>query len=190
MRSGHRVMVVGVLSLLLLLGSVLPAGAATSASASGVALKLHDLPAGFKQIVSQFVSTVAFAKSFHVSVSTVRRKGWIAGYESKFVRTTTRGITYIDDEVAAFKTSSGARWAYNLSLTTTGTGRRVSIGHLGDQSSAYAYFSKSTRGTPITVYAFIFRHGVYVAVLFGGGITGRFKKSDVLHYAQVIDSRM
>jgi hypothetical protein len=76
-----------------------------------------------------------------------------------------------------------------VGLTTTGKGRAVSIGHVGDQNNSFVYVQKS-KTISISAYVILFRRGSYMALLAASGVTGRFKTGDILHYAQIMDSRM
>jgi hypothetical protein len=169
---------------------LLPAHAARLASAPGVALKQSDMSSGFKQTLARATSISSFARDYGVSASTATSKGLVTGYETKFGRRgTTTGLLYIDDQAYAFKSSGGARWAYSVGLTTTGKGRAVSIGHVGDQNNSFVYVQKS-KTISISAYVILFRRGSYMALLAASGVTGRFKTGDILHYAQIMDSRM
>ncbi len=173
----------------LIVGSVAPAHAAGAASAKVIALRVSDLPSGFKPTFAGSIGAAAFARDYGVSVSTAKSEGRIDGYETKFGRRSSSGVVYVDDQVTTFKSSGGAHWGYSVALTTTGSGRRVSIGRVGDQNSTYSYGGKS-RGISITAYVIVFRRGGYLGLLAASGVTGRFKSGEVLHFAQILDSRM
>jgi len=170
---------------------LLPAHAARVASAPGVALKQSDMSSGFKQALARAISISSFAHDYGVSASTATSKGLVTGYETRFGRpgTTTTGVLNVDDQAYAFRSSGGARWAYKVMLATTGSGRPVTIGRVGDQNNSFVYVQKS-KGLSIGAFVILFRRGAYMGLLAGTGVIGRFKTSDILHFAQIMDSRM
>lgn len=159
-----------------------------------IVLRSSEIPMGFKQTKGHFISNTQDAKTSHVSVGTLNRKGRITAYEEEFDRAAARGMTLIENEVDVFKSSSGAHWEYSRSLANLrhqiGKSKLhpMSIGHIGDQSIAFTVREKSG-GTNVTLVLVAFRHGQYDSEVTIGGTTGTFSPQPAVRYLQIVDGR-
>src|SRR5947209_6921894 len=135
---------------LLLVASSLDDEAAQPVSPKALALKLSDLPGGYRQTSAKLISNKQAAKESHVSLATLNKKGRIAAYDVSFARATASGkpsgIIDLDDSAVTFKAESGARWGYTFARRAVVKAfqpkrnyRVLPAAGLGDQRAAFSY---------------------------------------------------
>jgi hypothetical protein len=165
--------------------------AATYVSPRVVAIKLSDLPKGFKQSVSAFISNAGMSGLTHLPTTEFDNRGRITGYQAIFVRKATHGYFSLVSDVYVYKSVAGARWDYARGVRhDLAAGKRVSSPVVGAESTALVAHLKSAGG-PLTVYVVDFYLGSISAAIGVAGYAGRgVRVSDAYNYAQIVDGRI
>jgi hypothetical protein len=191
-----RLISIAALVAMSLLATSRPIQAAQRVSPRSLALRLTDMPPGFVQTVSRVYSNAQAAKTDHISVRTLVKKGRLTSYESAFHQPTLFGIINVDDTVAEFKSAGGAHWDYlriaRNAVRSSGHSPHIhamSVGRLGNESIGYTYQEKAGR-IPLTVDILLFRRSEYRVSVLVGGLTGSYTVNQAIHYAGVIDRRI
>jgi hypothetical protein len=168
--------------------------ARAAAPVSSLALKQSDVPAGYKQTVAKNETIQLAATSLKVSVAFLRAKGWVADYQSTFLKSGTKTAIEITSAVTQFKSASGATWDFNNGLQTLRKqyhgSKTFSVSGMGDKATGLTASGKSGKTTFSLVFV-VFQRGGYVggaAIVIGG--VGTASASDTQHYASIVDGRV
>lgn len=169
-------------------------GATKSVSAKALALRLSDMPAGYKQTASHPITDQDTVRDDHSREYITH--GRITGYQTAFSNPDAIALTQVTDNTAIFKTAAGAHWGVRKAATSGSASvflgrhlRAMSVGHLGDESVGFTVTGKA-KGISITLDTLVFRVGRYDASVVGAGVTQEFRLGKLTSLAQVIARRM
>lgn len=166
-------------------------------SPKSLCLQQPDVPKGFIQIGSHWVTNTDLAKLTHLPSSVFAdRFGRISGYETEYRRYPAAGLFHIRDTISQFKSVRGARAfddanARGARVDTRLGARYESIPapHVGDHATAFT--AKIVyRGYKYREFLIYFEKRTYSVALQVEGGAGTFRLEDVNVLAKKIDSRL
>jgi hypothetical protein len=186
-------------SAVLLVGAVASFGALGSARAApslaALALRQSDVPAGYKQTTTKYDTIQSAASSDHVSVATLRSKGWLGSYQSTFAKTSKSVSLEISSGVDHFKSASGVNWDISNGLRILKAelhgSKTFPVSGIGNQAVGLRVSGKSGKTAYSIVYV-IFRRGSYLggAGIFAAGAVKSGSATDAERYARIVDGRL
>jgi len=160
-----------------------------------LALRRSDLPSGYSLSYARRWGNGAAATRDSLPVAVYRQHGRIVSYETAYQQKGMLGLLAVDDSVASYATPDGAHWVLRRNQTETLHRRyhgklyhQVAMRRVGDESYAYAVVAR-VHGYLYTLNIILFRQGSYMGYLLGGGLTGSFKLSQLVHLAQTMAGR-
>ena len=149
------------------LSAVASTDAHTPVPPKRLALLARDVPPGFHRVGASSVTDAQADRADGLPIGTFKRHGRIASYETLF-RYAGKQFASIEDNVIAFKSSTGAHWEFKRSVKTDGlsaqgqTVKRVRITDIGDEAAGF--FDERVVGTTfIACGVVVFRRGNYTA---------------------------
>lgn len=189
--------------LLVAAADLLLPGRTSAAPASCAALQTlplgpGDVPQGYIPSHLGSIGMANFARQQHVPISLLRGAGYLGAYDAYFVRSSTQGISALDNTIAAFKTADGARRGYE-SWAGSMRSAIVQIGHgkagsfapsgLGDQVAGSASQMKVGKNGSLAADLLIFRRGAYVSSLIAISRV-HMNRNSLVGLARFIDRRL
>ena len=158
--------------------------------AQPVALKLSDLPSGFRNDHSAEVSNAAFSKQTGVPKAQFDSHGRIDGYDAAYARNVSKGLVYIASNVYLYKTSAGAHWDYTHSVAHALTqAKKAAAPRFGTESAGLVLNTKVGKQTVVTYFIF-FHKANYDITVGASAVKGQVKMADAAHYAQIVQARI
>jgi hypothetical protein len=201
MTSGYSRITLCILPVLVLafLGSLTVAQAAHPVSPKQLVLRASDLPNGFKRTAARSLSNAQVAAGAHMSLAQVDRLGRITSYQVNYERASasaTTGPLVITSEAVSYKTAGGAHQGYGLAIRLDKKPlqhlvrfRQSSPSGIGEEATQYSYQQKSS-GYTYSVVILVFRRAEYGGTVIVVGLAGKWKESDALRLARIVDHRM
>jgi hypothetical protein len=177
----------------------MPLGSSTAAHAApalaALALRQSDVPAGYKQSTSKYDTLQSAATSDHVSVATLRSKGWLGAYQVTYAKSSTSADLEISSGVDHFKSASGVNWDISNGLRILKSelhgAKTFPVNGIGNQAVGLLVSGKSGKTAYSIVYV-IFRRGSYLggAGIFTSGAVKSGSAADAERYARIVDGRL
>ncbi len=160
-------------------------GAAPLASASSVALKSSDVPAGYK-LASELLTNAGMVSYSGIPKAQLDQHGRVTGLVNNF----TSGSYGIVSFVSQYRSSTGATWEYGKSARSDlQHGKQVTASKVGDRSLGFTQTGKTSKGVTIVLYGIDFQKGDYDMTAVVWGPPGKASVSGAAHYAQVMVGR-
>lgn len=175
-------------------------------SPAHIVLLAKDVGSHF-QLLSEHHTTSSYNFNQQgLSKADLKRDDYESGYETELqyigsgsntVLRSILGVFYVDDAVSVFKSASGAKSAFSVSLRSIlktsafKKYRKKSFGSFGNETHGYVYDGQSG-SLHLTIDLLIFRHGLYTVYLAASGRTSTRSLLDgqFTHLAKVIVHRI
>jgi hypothetical protein len=189
----HRCAIVVLVACLIALAVAPPVSARTSSTAApkSVALRLTDLPAGFKLFKAHSVSNADMALKTRLKKKNFDMHGRITGFEEDFDRATaSSGQINVSAYVYAYRSSAGAHWDYLQTLKLDlKHAKQASAPSVGNERTGMVIHVKSGKRS-LTFYLIVFHRNQVDATIAVGGFTGDVSMTDAGKYAALVDTRI
>lgn len=183
----HRIL--AAIALIGTLMAVVPARGAPSLAA--MELRLADLPAGFVVSHDHDLTLAQLAAGDHRSPAAEARTGAVRGHETDFTRKATTGLVEIDSEIVAYASQATLRAAFAAFLAKKPPAgfRPLAVHGLGAAAAAYRV-AIPTATLAGTLYAFVFRRGIYSGAVFVLGEAHTTTLAQALAYPKIVDAHI
>lgn len=176
---------------------VAASGAAPAPDPRSLALRLPDLPAGFKVKSASVKSAAAAVKEGGVSLAELKSWGYVTGYFAVFDRDVglsdaLTGAIAIESTASVYRTKPGVKksLASSAAACSKPPARELPVGaRIGDEAHLCSVVKKSG-GYTFQSYVVLWRRGDLKASVLITGIKGGVSPDQAVSLARVQDKRM
>jgi hypothetical protein len=159
--------------------------AATPSRPGALVLTAADIPGNLRRVEAAVTSNATIAKNTSATAAQLSQWERITGYQSQFVARDTpkswsHASVYVLSAVNICKTVRGGHAYFQHARRGLNSSEVAAI---GDEAFVSTTTSR-TQGITLVTYSIVWRSGEILALLYSGGVKGRYTLSDALRLAR------